>query len=1074
MALHELGKLKLGFRDGGLEFGWGDGTLRRLSFRKKTESPVENDYDNYQESGTGVDAGYSGRFASGGGEEQADEQYEGAYEDGEAYEDGGYDDSYDDRYEADGQYADDDQYDDRNDDSYAEDDPYADEQYDDRYEGDYAYADDGEYDDSYADDGQYADDDRYGDSYADGEAYDGDDQYADEDSYGGRFGGSPAEEYVYPDNFWGKALRYMDENDWVTYLLLVLLPPAGIWLLWRRQKYELNTRYIATGASGLWFVVILVWLCLRIFAPGADTPVTPNIQLPSAEPTVQATLAADESATPTIQPDATSDPSASPNASVQPAATPIGSGNSEKTTSDLVWLSATGMYYHSNKDCSLIDASEAVSQVTMEIATSRGKYACPECYNLEIFYGRSGGKWYHKDPNCQGMKDAIVYSKEAAEGTGKTPCPTCNGGTEDDTSNKTAESSVFITPNTTDKSGITVWANPDGKYYHVTSSCSNMKNAQNVPLIVALYAGKTACPKCCAASGAVVYCHEDGKYYHKASTCSGTGMKNGTAVTLAEALVLGKTACTSCLPQTQTDSGSNQSASNEYYVYANPGGKYYHTRSTCGSMTSAERVTLRSMLEEGRQPCPTCASGASMTVYAQQGGRYYHSYATCSGMSNAQQGTLAEALAYGLSRCPKCWGTNSGDQTGGDQTGDGETLTPFNATADNVMVWARADGTYYHTKKNCGTLTDPSYVSLRVAVDAGKQPCPNCAQAAMQMVYSTDDGKNYHTIADCRGMKNAERRTLAEALMLGQTACQTCIDLKVEDQEGDPGETDTGTMTKVGDLTVGTSGISVYAAPSEPNFHLNKSCSNASASLSYVALETALNYGKTPCTRCASAAGTTVYATPNGKYYHVSQTCAGGGSVQGTLALAVGMGLKPCPYCVLTTSPIEQVEGKSGIMIYASASNPYYHTNPEHAGEGVQYVTLETAVKYGKTPCMDCCAIAARTVYAAPGNAYYHISADCAGANAVQGTFAQALIAGLKACPVCIGGQAQPSEGGEYSAPSSTGVYVDLYSDQFYYHKSSSCSGVGMTDGTEVTLEFAKDLGYLHCPYCNPPTNISA
>ena len=757
---------------------------------------------------------------------------------------------------------------------------------------------------------------------------------------------------------------------------------------------------------------------------------------------------------------------------MQPAATPIAGGSSEKTTSDLVWLSATGMYYHSNKDCSLIDASEAVSQVTMEIATSRGKYACPECYNLEIFYGRSGGTWYHKDPNCRGMKNAIVYSKEAAEGTGKTPCPTCNGGTEDDTSNKTADSAVFITPNTTDRSGITVWANPDGKHYHVTSSCSNMKDAQNVPLSVALYAGKTACPKCCAASGTVVYCHEDGKYYHKSSTCSGTGMKNGTAVTLAEALVLGKTACTSCLPQTQTEGGSNQSPSGEYYVYANPGGKYYHTRSTCGSMTSAERVTLRSMLEEGRQPCPDCASGASMTVYAQQGGRYYHSYATCSGMTNAQQGTLAEALAYGLSRCPKCWGTNSGGETGGDQTGDGSNLTPFNATADNVMVWARADGTYYHTRKNCGTLTDPSYVSLRVAVNAGKQPCPNCAQAATQMVYSTDDGENYHTIADCRGMKNAERRTLAEALMLGQTACRTCIDLKVDDQEGDPGETGVGTLTKVGDLTVGTSGISVYAAPSEPNFHLNKNCSNASASLSYVALETALNYGKTPCTRCAAAAGTTVYATPNGRYYHASQTCAGGGSVQGTLALAVGMGLKPCPYCVLTTSPIDQVEGNSGIMIYASAGNPYYHTNPEHAGEGVQYVTLETAVKYGKTPCMDCCAIAARTVYAAPGNPYYHISTDCAGANAVQGTFAQALIAGLKACPVCIGGQAQPSEG-EYSAPSSTGVYVDLYSDQFYYHKSSSCSGVGMTDGTEVTLEFAKDLGYLHCPYCNPPTNIS-
>ena len=31
MALHELGKLKIGFQDGGLEFGWGDKALRRLN-----------------------------------------------------------------------------------------------------------------------------------------------------------------------------------------------------------------------------------------------------------------------------------------------------------------------------------------------------------------------------------------------------------------------------------------------------------------------------------------------------------------------------------------------------------------------------------------------------------------------------------------------------------------------------------------------------------------------------------------------------------------------------------------------------------------------------------------------------------------------------------------------------------------------------------------------------------------------------------------------------------------------------------------------------------------------------------
>ena len=421
MALHELGKLKIGFQDGGLEFGWGDKALRRLNLRKK-KNAAENDYDDYQESGEGVDAGYTGRFAA---------QPEEEYDSGE-------------QYDADGEYADDDQY-----------------------------ADDGQYDDRYAEDDQYADDGQHDDRYAD------DDQYDDD---GSRFG-SAGDEYEddYPENFWGRALKYMDENDWLTYVLLVVLPPVGIWLLWRRQKYELNTRYIASGASGLWFVVILVWICLKLFSPGADIPASPNLELPSASPTVQATIAADASTVPTIAPDATAAPgttlnpsaSLSPSASIQPAATPIGGGNAPTTTSELVWCSATGMYYHSKKDCSLIDSTEVVSQTTVETATSRGKYACPECYNLEIFYATAGGKWYHKDKNCGGMTTATVYSKEAAEATGKTPCPTCNGGTAEAT---TAPSqATFINSNTVDKSGITVWANPDGKYYHVTSTCSNMK-----------------------------------------------------------------------------------------------------------------------------------------------------------------------------------------------------------------------------------------------------------------------------------------------------------------------------------------------------------------------------------------------------------------------------------------------------------------------------------------------------------------------------------------------------------------------------------------------------------------------
>ena len=65
-----------------------------------------------------------------------------------------------------------------------------------------------------------------------------------------------------------------------------------------------------------------------------------------------------------------------------------------------------------------------------------------------------------------------------------------------------------------------------------------------------------------------------------------------------------------------------------------------------------------------------------------------------------------------------------------------------------------------------------------------------------------------------------------------------------------------------------------------------------------------------------------------------------------------------------------------------------------------------------------------------------------------------------------------PTAGPEYSAPESTVVYVNLYGTDYMYHSASSCSGSGMSGGTAETLEFALDLGYGRCPYCNPPSSI--
>ncbi len=221
-------------------------------------------------------------------------------------------------------------------------------------------------------------------------------------------------------------------------------------------------------------------------------------------------------------------------------------------------------------------------------------------------------------------------------------------------------------------------------------------------------------------------------------------------------------------------------------------------------MKDAVQVTLRSMVEAGRPACPTCCSGAEMSVYVSKGGTYYHSYATCSRMTEAVEGTLAQALAWGYQKCPKCWGSKTNGTTG-TNTQDGQTTdsNAYTATRDTIMVYARQDGTYYHTKSNCSGMKNASHISLKTAIEAGKKACPTCASAAKQLVYSTQGGKYYHKIADCSNMKNASRRTIADALMLGQTACRVCWNTVTEDQQGDPLPNDNADVKFI----VGTSGI---------------------------------------------------------------------------------------------------------------------------------------------------------------------------------------------------------------------------------------------------------------------------
>ena len=1045
MATHKLGFLKINTSEDGLAFRIGEGRIHRFGLGKKNQPALEGAYDSdvyaddgfvddaYETDDAVVASGYTGRFAQPAGRGSNYDAYD-AYEDD--YADDGYDDGYDDDYADDG---------------------YADDGYDD------GYADDGYGDDGYDDGGDYGDGGYYDDGY--------EDRYSDEDAsdYGGY------EEYGSEN----PVLRYIDENDWVTYVLLFLLPPLGIYLLWRRRRFENPIRWAISAISGVWFVILLILLISAILSGPGDATRNPPITMTTPTPTAQTEVEVTPEATGSLLDDVVNNPATvvgsegiSPAQTVDalaPDATPTplpGYNAVQSNAAGYVTVTATGPYYHNNSSCPEL-GSGTTSIVTETLAVQRNKAPCPTCYpGQELYYATAGGNYYHLDPTCSGMKNAVGITKAAAEGRGQKPCPVCIKG-EVNTLSKTGLK--YIDGTYKDKSGITVYATSKGRYFHTDSSCSGMKNATSGTLLQAKVAGKAACPTCANGADTLVWFTKGGERYHSKSNCS--GMQGANQATLAEALIMGKARCTTCISTAPAFGSGIKTNGSAVYVYATETGDYYHTKSDCSGMKGAKRVPLATMLQTNRKACPVCASSANTVVYATGDGAYFHSYATCSGMKNAASGTMAQAMALGKVQCPVCWSSNGKAVT-----------TGATASSTGTMVYATQEGTYYHTNSSCSGMKNASRIDLAVAVRYGKVACPTCASAATRSVYSTNSGDYYHVKSDCSGMKKATKRTLQDALLLGQSSCPVCIGNNSTTSSKKPGNT-TNTVSNVQQHTIsasgtyqaGSSGVKVYATASDKHYHAYKQ--HAGSGAIKVSLETAMNYNKTACPTCMKAAATTVYAVRGGRYYHTSKKCAGTGAVSGKLDAALAYGLDACPVCVTRTKKVTNSNtyksGKSGLKVWSTMSGKYFHTSKSCAGAGASQVTLEVALNYGKTACPNCAASASKTVYSTGSDKYYHSSRKHAGKNSASGTWAVALAMGKKACPVCIGGSEAVEESDiKYSAAADTMVYIDTGSTMFYYHKGNRCSDAGFSGGTGVSLEFVVGWGFHACPYCNPPTSV--
>ena len=312
----------------------------------------------------------------------------------------------------------------------------------------------------------------------------------------------------------------------------------------------------------------------------------------------------------------------------------------------------------------------------------------------------------------------------------------------------------------------------------------------------------------------------------------------------------------------------------------------------------------------------------------------------------------------GKTPCPECLSgvtinldspsSSGGSSSGGSSSSSGE-----------VYVYATEGGQYYHSDSTCGGMRNAERVPLSAMLAIGRPACPDCCPTANNTVYATRGGTYYHSYATCSGMTGATPGTVAQALAAGFQKCPYCW------SSGGSGS-GSGQSTG-GNSTESISGVTVYCTDNGTWYHNDQYCQGMRSAYA-VSLEEAVARGKTACPVCCSIADRVVYAVNGGQYYHYNSSCRVedlSRATSGTLARALMAGFGACPSCVRgdsssgggaeSDSVTDTYEpGTSGIRVYATQSGEYYHLTRECAGSEASYITLETALNYGKTSCPVC------------------------------------------------------------------------------------------------------------------------
>ena len=490
-----------------------------------------------------------------------------------------------------------------------------------------------------------------------------------------------------------------------------------------------------------------------------------------------------------------------------------------------VWVCEDDSYYHARKSCG---GMRGAQREELSRARAEGRTACPACITAPATQQSEESSSCESEPPEASEAPAVMIEERSAlytpvpdgaevpadwdataeptpmptlepekrvnESALTTPVPDGSEAPGDWTATETLAPAAAVGAAAIDgaasidgamdmsESGLGVWMTPNGKYYHLDSECSGMKNAELIALEIAEAEGRPACPVCVdgelvrldiqAEHAGDVLCvrvtasdrlsaHENSKaaVQDKVSLedCVPLAMDASTAETLTQGMMDGYVEAVETTVFTVQPADDSVAA-----MFMRYDGDYRTQTLLIDGASDSDRVALSLTADRYLW---TLKSGKLVRAHdslpleiVQQasypGDAEYLIWLNSSGESVAQCHVDAnEGGAQALNGLTELWffgeryarveGADSkltdaalAEALGVDETwlvaadesdeSGAQFLRVEETPTDEVMVYMTENGSYYHLDEYCSGMQNAFAIPLGDAQRSGKEPCPVC------------------------------------------------------------------------------------------------------------------------------------------------------------------------------------------------------------------------------------------------------------------------------------------------------------------------------------------------------------